>query len=158
MASTRRRWTRTGTAATSVAGSATSLWPGNATCSGTSILTASSATRAFSPMAARSATKSSVSTRRYVYVQFHSSHIQRSRLVSTSMVVGTRSIFPLGIETPCSIETHLPWNCDDPCGFGRNPTRRKTNPVFPLNLESCGTRHSFVHRSILSAREKKKKT
>lgn len=27
----------------------------------------------------------------------------------------------------------------------------------PLNLDSCGTRHSFVHRSILSAREEEKK-
>lgn len=65
VASTRRRWARIGTAATSVAGSATSLWPGNATCWGTSTLTASSATRAYSRMGARSATKSSVSIPRY---------------------------------------------------------------------------------------------
>lgn len=65
VASTRRRWARIGTAATSVAGSATSLWPGNATCWGTSTLTASSATRACSRMGARSATKSSVSIPRY---------------------------------------------------------------------------------------------
>jgi len=65
VASTQRRWTRTGTAVTSVAGSATNPWQASATFLETSILTALSATKAFSPMAARNAAKSSELTPRY---------------------------------------------------------------------------------------------
>jgi len=67
VASTQRRWTRTGTAATSVAGSATNPWQDNATFSETSIPIALSATKAFLPMAARNAIKSSALTPRYFY-------------------------------------------------------------------------------------------